>query len=456
MLQSRILAGLAAVVLATSGRPSQGQEALNAPRPAALTLKDCIAIAVQQNASIEASRLDVASATEEERAIRGEYLPKVTGNAGVERFYGSSTGLFSIVNEGTNVGISPNGNVSTGAVELYSAHLSYPLFKDGSILGLNNGPALAGAQAKKRNLAWTQRLRREEVVDRVADSYITTVSAINRSGFAARRVKLLELQANITEEQQKQGLTLPIDLKLVRSQLSGARNLSAILQEQAVAGRIEMAKWLGLSGPNELNLSNELPEPPPPPSAARLLGASLSQHPALQAQLAVIDQAKQDYRLERFRLYPSVNFNATAAYIDDFGSADSTLFTGGFTVTVPVFDFGSQLATTRSKLLKYKAEKARLSSVTDDVTFEVVKIYEDIYVLSQNILSLQDEVAKAERDVQVTSSQQQQGIATPLAAIEKELHLIARRDDLEGLEVRRLVLYAALQKAAGGSWKWVE
>jgi len=27
---------------------------------------------------------------------------------------------------------------------------------------------------------------------------------------------------------------------------------------------------------------------------------------------------------------------------------------------------------------------------------------------------------------------------------------------LDGLEVRRLMLYAALQKASGGSWKWVK
>jgi outer membrane protein TolC len=71
-------------------------------------------------------------------------------------------------------------------------------------------------------------------------------------------------------------------------------------------------------------------------------------------------------------------------------------------------------------------------------------------------LSLQDEVAKANRDVQVTSSQQQQGIAAPLTAIEKELQLISKRDNLDGLEVRRLMLYADLQKAAGGAWKWIQ
>ena len=62
----------------------------------------------------------------------------------------------------------------------------------------------------------------------------------------------------------------------------------------------------------------------------------------------------------------------------------------------------------------------------------------------------------ADRDLQITSSQQQQGIAPPLTAIDRELRLIAKRDNLDGLEVRRLMLYAALQKAAGGAWKWIQ
>ncbi len=176
----------------------------------------------------------------------------------------------------------------------------------------------------------------------------------------------------------------------------------------------------------------------------------------LQVQNAVIDQAMQDYRLERFRLYPSVTLEGSAVHIDDFGSSGAEVYAGSVSVNVPIFDFGAQMSTTRAKLAKYQAERARLSSVADDLTFEIVTIYQSIYVLSQNILSLQEEVAKADRDVQVIGSQQQQGIAPPLTAIEKELHFIAKKDDLDGLEVRRLMLYAALQKAAGGSWKWIQ
>jgi len=424
-----------------------------------LTLSDCIALALQESPLLEASRFDVASATEEARAARSQNLPEITATGTAEIFSGSPTSKFSVVNLGeTPAGLAINqNNVNLGAVEIYSAHLRYPLFKDGSILGLNTSPAVASKEARKQNLAWTTRLRREDVIDRITDAYITTVSAENRSSYAARRVDLLEQQVSITQEQQKQGLMLPIDLKLAQSQLSGARTLAKILRQQAVAGEIEIARALGFDSPAELHLSNALPEPPEPPTAEQLLAkSSLGQHPSLQVQRQVTEQARQDYRLERFRLYPSVTLDGTATHIDDFSPASAEIYTGSITVSVPVFDFGAQLATTRGKLAKYSAERARVLSVADDVTFQIETIYQSIYVLSQNILSLQQEVAKVDRDLQVISSQQQQGIAPPLTAIEKELLLIAKRDDLDGLLVRRLTRYAALQKAAGGAWKWIQ
>ena len=208
---------------------------------------------------LQGSRLDVASATEEARAARGRALPEITAVARYQLFSGSPTSRFSVVDSGTGIGIGTSRNIDLGAVEIYAAHLSYPLFRDGSILGLNTAPAEAGQLARRRNLAWTGKLRREDVIARITDAYISTVSALNRASYAERRVKLLEQQVDITEEQQKQGLTLPIDLKLARSQLSGARTLSTILRQQAVAGRIEMARALGFNSASELHLSSDLP-----------------------------------------------------------------------------------------------------------------------------------------------------------------------------------------------------
>jgi len=454
-----VAAGLAALLFILPCR-SEAQDALQAPRPYPLTLHDCIAIALGENPALEASRYDVFSAAQEVRAAQGMLLPQLTGTAEYELFQGSPTTKFSVVNLGS---VSPSGvavttrTVGWTGVELYGARLTYPLFKDGSILGLNNAPAIAEKKAKKQALAWTVNLRREDVIYRISDEFIVTVSARNRMGLAERRVQLLDQSVAITQEQLKQGLKLPVDLKVAKSQFSAAQTLAKLLREQATSGSLALSKSLGLSSPSKLYLSNTLPDPPdPPPTTEQLLGACLTHHPSLEVQRAVIDQAKQDYRLERYRLYPSVYLDGTANYIDDFNpSNNATVYTGAIAISVPIFDFGAQLATARSKLMKYKAEEARLLSTADDVNYDVLKAYQAIYVLSHNILSLQEDVSKAERDVQVLESQQQQGIAEPLTVIEKKLHLIAKQDDLKGVEARQLSLYAFLQKAAGGAWKWI-
>src|SRR5438874_12222342 len=456
---NNVAAGLAALLFILPCT-SEAQEVLEAPPPHPLTLHDCIAIALGESPALEASRYDVFSAAQEVRAAQGMALPLLTGSAQYQLFSGSPTTKFSVINLGS---VTPGGTVVTAntvgwtGIEQYGAHLKYPLFNDGSILGLNNAPAIAEKKAKKQAMAWTVNLTREDVIYRITDEFVATVSARNRMGLAERRVKLLDQSVSVTQEQQKQGLKLPIDVKVAKEQFSAAQTLLTLIREQAVAGSLGLSKTLGLASSSKLSLSTILPDPPdPPPTTEQLLGACLNHHPSLEKQRAVIDQAKQDYRLERFRLYPSVFLDGSATEIDEFDPSNSaSVFVGAIAISVPIFDFVAQLATTRSTLMKYKAEKARLFSTADDVNYEVLKTYQTIYTLTQHILDLQGDVSKAERDVQVIQAQQQQGIAEPLIAIEKELHLIAKQDELHGIEARRLTLYARLQKAAGGAWKWI-
>jgi len=129
---------------------------------------------------------------------------------------------------------------------------------------------------------------------------------------------------------------------------------------------------------------------------------------------------------------------------------------GGITVNVPIFDFGAQLDTMRARRDTYNAEQARLGAVGNDLASEVVGIYEQIYASSESILRLQGEIGKLDRNLRVAQSQQQQGIAQPLTAIDAELAVVSKQDELDVVQTRRLLLYASLQKAMGGTWKWIK
>jgi len=413
-------------------------------------------VALGESAKLEASRLDLLAAGEEIRAARAGLWPSLTGTATGEIFEGHQTGKFGIVNTTSPAGGGVQSNRELGAtgIGIFGLKLTYPLFRDGSIFGLNDAPAVERGRAQRQALEWTTHLTREEVIYRITQAYIATVSAQNRVEPIDRRVSLLDQSLNIAKEQQGKGLLLPVDVSVANEQLNGARALSKVIHEQSVAGSLELTRLLGMPSSSHINLVNSLPSPPSPPSATLLLGSALGQHPSLSVQRANIDKAKQDYRLERFRLYPSVTLHGSALDVNDF-SNDGHEYVAGITVNVPIFDFGAQLATVRARRDNYRAEQARLGSVADDVANQILTIYEQIYALSENMLTLQGEIGKLDRDLRVTQSQQQQGIAQPLASIDTELQLVGKRDELAVIQSRRLLLYASLQRATGGTWKWL-
>src|SRR5438552_8495753 len=435
-----------------------------------LTLRDCIAIALGESPKLEATRFDLLAAGAEIRAAQDLLWPNLKGSATGEMFSGSQTSKFAIVNASTTTGggIGTSRHVDLAGIGVFDLKLEYPLFKDGSIFGFNDAPPVEIKRAQRDALAWTAHLTREDVIFRVTQVFVDTVSAQNRVEPIDRKVALLQRSVDIHREEQQKGLLLPVDVEVVTKQLNGAQSLSKIVHQEAVAGHLGLTRLLGLPSSAQVRLGT-LPEPPAPPNAAQLFHTMLARHPSLQVQLANIEKAKQDYRLENFRLYPDVDLHGSALYITDFSQFHTRTRTGGtqtglnqahdlvggITVNITIWDFGAQLNTMRARRDTYHAEQARLGAVGDDLSRELVRIYEEIYSETQRILTLQVEAGKLDRDLRVAQSQQQQGIGPPVTTIDAEVAVIDKQEELEVHQSKLLLLYAELQKAMGGTWKWL-
>src|SRR5437667_3947205 len=456
ILRNSLAASLAALLLVLPLRlPAQKISTHNPDLPRhPLTLQDCIAIALGESPKLEATRFDLLAAGEEIRAAQASLWPNLKGSATGEAFSGERTGKFGIVTTGpSGGGVNANRQVDLAGIGIGGLKLEYPVFKDGSIFGFNDAPAAEIKRAQRNALAWTAHLTREEVINRVTQVFVDAVSAQNRVEPIDRKVELLQRSVDIHREQQQKGLILPVDVEVVTKQLNGAQSLSKIVHQEAVAGHLGLTRLLGLPSSAQVRLGT-LPEPPAPPSAAQLFHTMLARHPSLQVQLANIEKAKQDYRLENFRLYPDVDLHGSAVYVTDF-STDAQLLVGGVTVDIPIWDFGAQLNTMRARRDTYHAEQARLGAVGDDLSSELVRIYEEIYSETQKILTLQVEAGKLDRDLRVAQYQVQQCIGQPVTTIDAEVAVIDKQEELEVHQSKLLLLYADLQKAMGGTWKWL-
>jgi outer membrane protein TolC len=455
-LESSLIGLLATLLLILPPRLPAGEVRTynhNLPRHP-LTLRDCIAIALGESPKLEASGFDLLAAGWEVRAAQALLWPNLKGSATGEAFSGESTGKFGLVNTTSPSGGGVSANVGLAGVGLFGGKLDYPIFQDGSIFGFNDAPAVELKRAQKNALEWTTHLTREDVIFRVTEVFIDTVSAQNRVQPIDRRVALLERSVDIQREEQQKGLLLPADVEVVTKQLDSARSLSKIIHEQADAGYLGLIRLLGLRSSGHVSLNSTLPDAPAPPDAAQLFHTMLARHPSLQVQLANVNKAKQDYRLENYRLYPSVALHGSGLYVTDLDN-DAHELIGGVTVSIPIWDFGAQLNTVRARRDTYAAERARLGAVGNDLASDLVKVYREIYETSESILRLEGEAGKLDRDLRVAQSQQQQGIATPLTAIDAELALVSKQEELEIDRAKLLLRYAELQKAMGGTWKWI-
>src|SRR5438876_1572618 len=177
-----------------------------------LTLKDCIAIALGESPKLEGSRFDLLAAGEEIRAAQASLWPNLKGAVTGEAFSGEPTSKFRIF---SGTGVSAAKKVGLAGIGIGDLRLDYPLFKDGSIFGFNDAPPVELKRAQRNALAWTTHLTREEVVYRITEAFVATVSAQNRVQPIEHRVDLLQRSLGITKEQQQNGLLLPIDVKVV-------------------------------------------------------------------------------------------------------------------------------------------------------------------------------------------------------------------------------------------------
>src|SRR5881392_4056736 len=254
--RNSLAALLAALVLILPLRLPAGEISVHNPdlprHP--LTLKDCIAIATGESPKLVASRLDILAAGAEIRAAQDLLWPNLKGSATGEAFSGSQTSKFAIVNASTTTGggIGTSRHVDLAGIGVFDLKLEYPVFKDGSIFGFNDAPPVEIKRAQKDALEWTTHLTREDVIYRVTEVFIDTVSAQNRVEPIDRRLALLERSVDIHKEEQQKGLLLPADVEVVTKQLGSARSLSTIIHQQADAGYLGLLRLLGLQSSDHI------------------------------------------------------------------------------------------------------------------------------------------------------------------------------------------------------------
>ncbi len=422
-----------------------------------LTLTNCVDIALGRSPDLRAADYEIKAAGETITSVRAGLLPSISGTLTLQGASGEPTNTFSLLNvvDVENNGLLTNRSRS-GLLGYGSLALNYNLYKDGSIFGLNDAPAVDVAKAQRTVLTWTKDLKREQIILIVATSFLEAATRAGRLRLDTRRVELCEQRLATIQKQMQLGLKLPTDTAAAQAQLASSRQVLQLSKAQDASARLHLAALIGMK-PEGLAVSTKLPRAPVLPPTDKLLADAFAKHPGVGVQNAVVDQQFNSYRIARAQTYPQITLNSNYVYGDNLtGSTDRHLYTGAVVVSVPIFDFGALSANKHAAKDKYLSEKIRLEKVADDIRNTILDAYGSLIVIQALAAAYESDAIQADTAFQVARSQSQAGLVPPLSAIDAELVQVDKQEALDDERRQELQQFATIQYATGGTWTWIQ
>ncbi len=439
----------ALVSLAVAVAPATAQQV---PTDRPLTVADCVNAALGINPELKASQYDLKAADAAVWAERSALLPKLTGSAQVFLLDGEPVTPFGIVGITEPELIARNVDNKTGW--LASLGVSYPLFQDGSILGINNAPAIASARAARQQQEWTRTLASENAIDIVTESYFNAVTAQSKAGLYERMAEVARQRVVIFQTKAQNELALTQDVQIAEARLRANEESLRSVRLRAQEGNAQLAQLLGVTGPAQLQLAGA-PALPVIPPLDELLAKVTAEHPSLGIQSSAVEKARQDVRLNKSRMLPAVRLAGSYSVGEDFTGQGPDLLTAAVVAEMPLFDFGHGWAALRESKNRLRAEEARVDLAQYDLRRSVLNVLSELRDIEESCAGFEEQVLKLELELRANKAKQAAGLVTPLAVVEAEVTLLQQKVLLQDARLKQWIKYAQLQKAAGGAWKWI-
>jgi outer membrane protein TolC len=425
----------------------------------AWTFKVCRNAALARSPELEAELFNIQAATAEIDRQKAALMPELSGEVSSNILIGRPDSPFAVVNvpEPQNGSTSPRKWTKWTQLGLANIDLSYPIFKNGSLLQLNHPPTVAVAKAGKSQQESMLKLTRESIAYVVADAFFTAVWYQQKLDFDQQRAALSEERLRIYEGLEANDLKLLQDVQLATAELTTDRSIFYSTREKSSESSALLLRLTGTQSSVKLPMLD-----PTPPSISKLPtlrdleNRVAGSHPSVAVQLDAIEIAMQNYRLSRSAMFPTVsvdaNYSAGSKY--DFRSVPNVFF-AGIKVNVPIFDFGERLAETREARDKYYASKALLRKIREDLQNAIAQTLIELQGIEDTLADLERDYVQAKNNLTLVSSQSNQGLVTRLAVLEATYNLLGIQEQLESQRLSQRLKYAYLQTATGGTWQWL-
>jgi outer membrane protein TolC len=446
------------VLLATVAGPATG--ALADP----MTLQDLVVAAIQYSPQLSSGHhmsAEYAAAIKKTRATTLPYFSsqlqayEINGNPPTQWY---PLGIFQPENGAFG---QRNRNAHWGPVGIEEIGVAYPLFFEGSLLGLNDVPAVAAARAQMSGQEAVNLLTEQKVVLDVVSDYLYATTYQRESKAEEQILELESKQLEIVQEQVRQGLKLPQQMEILRAQVEAAREVRDSASDNARNFRLTLATLTGNQGGQDLKLAGDQPSLAPLPPLEGFLDQVMPGHPALRVQNTKVEVARQQLRVDQANFYPTamMNSNLTGSQDLEYFNGNNlhprpTAFQSYLTVNVPLYDFGQRRAAISESREAVLSQQDLVKQADLDIRSSIAQAYNDVHQDEEILDGIRGNQIAADQALELAEAQHDQGQIDQLALITAQLASLQQKAVIEIAELPERLKYAELQNLSGGTWHW--
>ncbi len=428
------------VLLISSVLPAQAQQG-QTPRP--ITLKDALALALQQNLQVRFAAFEVAIARAQLEQAKAGKAVQVTGSASYTRINERAPTTISVTSGGTSITVQlPPPPVDTGELRV---SLQYPLFTGGRLEA-----QIALAEANVKGAEATLQRTVQQVLFQVKQAYYQLLLARASRRAAERILAQAEENLRVARVRVQAGVAPQFDVLQAEVNLANARQgVVRALNSMALA-RQALAALLNIPLDTLLEPQDELGITPFSVPLEELINRALRQRPEL-AELSA-RRAAAEAALELARSGARPNLALQGAYFLS-GTSLQNLTTNWqviLALTLNLFDGGL----TKARIQEAE-ERLRQLQVAESQQRQAIELE-----VRQSYLTLQSAVAELEASGKaVEQALEALRIANVRyqAGVSAQLEVIAAQAALAQAEVNRVqalfnynLALAQLERAVGG------
>lgn len=391
----------------------------------ALTLEECISLALKNNDSLRASLSDLDIHKYETKKSYSELFPKLS--LSVQYTLSNKAPLFIIEKDTFSAG-TPASNVELPAGEestyAYTLSIRQPIFTGGY---LTNTYRSSGMQEKASEML-TKGVG-DEVVMKVKSVYYDLLKALKVKEIQKQIIREKEERLRVAEEHQKEGIINKEEVLLVKADIA-KQKFDLFKTENEFNIKEETLKNLTGIEPNaEISLADRLE------NKKLLIGLTESKDIAiknrkdLSAFQYTIKNAEKEIAISESNFYPKSFIVGSYTRQRETPLSAPDLWTLMLTINWDIFEWGKTKFDVNRAKAKYEKLNREYDSLKKDAMLDVEKKWFEIKEAEQGINVSRDKFIHAEERYKNTSLKYREGLIKTAELLEAETYIVQSRNE---------------------------